>query len=811
MRIAARHILTTLSLWGPFLFYSTRAQATTPIDQKLFNSMTSFSFSGDREPLSGVVRNQKTETDIRTVIQTPAQKEVIVSVWSPRVHPFKEAPTYKTSRTCRFGEILESTIGVVDITKTHILRKTGRDLKVPHAFEWNDTTLKLTEISPPKKFPFKYESKGKVFEFIKTGSCQYFPTEMAPNEDPYRYFYKHIEIARLTHATDIIFPTTLFNFISQRKELVGVDYMFPIEDMRDLMIDLKGSTFLMPEQQGGFLFKNSQRISIKNLNLEWPHPDHDGSRASGPPVHGVYSPRANNSDLWFENLNLKRVPGWGFYFDSIHGASISNSSITQVVGDTVTAAREGAIRAINSHDIVILKNRFENLGSDGISLHGQMAVITSTPYLWKPSESSKAMLACVGMGSTWGPYSESEQIGFFDSKLDFLGEASVKRVHHFSIASKDTPSYCKGFSHCSEICYVPHPEFSARKDGFAVSLNKNSSLFLIRHNKLSVVSGKGLNIQGSNGEISDNIISDTGGPGIQLSADLANRLQGPGTFNILLRNNELRNVVTKKEYLSSTEPFFGGISIGASRTEADGRAVLVFAPLNQFITIDGFKSIVDQTGSVALQIASAKTVEVNQLLVGSAGLSRDLNSGSLSGSSAEGSVLLTRCQQIDLSGLSSPPTLDRKYARTRTIVIDSPHVTQIRIPISTRGRSGFSANTLWYTTFRGWFKDDLMKTPGEINLVLDSPGLSTFHKKPPLQAYSIMTPKVGDKESTTLGSTLPINATSNRWVSTGTLGWQSPNRIQLRPSFKAQYPNLFLSIDKATISPKKQSQLPFES
>lgn len=811
MRVTARTLTNTIMSCAIGLNVTAFSKPLTPSDQKLFNSMTQFSFSGDREPESGAIRNNKKGADLRVLIDSPAKQEVIISVWSPRVHPFKEAPTYTASRPCRFGEIIESTIGVLDITKTHILRKTGRDIKVPHAFEWSDKNLKLVEIAPPKKFPFKYESKGKVFEFVKTGSCQYFPSPIAQGENPYQYFYKHLEIARLTHATDLIFPKTTFDLITSQKSMVGIEYLLPIENLKDLMIDFGGSTFLIPDKLGGFIFKNSQRISLKNLNMEWAHPSTESSRIVGPPLHAVYGPRANNTDLWFDTLNLKRVPGWGFYFDSIRGLSISSSSISSFPGDTVRASREGAIKLLNGHDVVIFKNRFENLGGDGVSIHGQFAVVTTSPYLANPTESNKAMLACIGVGSTWSPITEGESLGFFNTQLDFQGEAKVKKVQHFSLANKNTPSYCKGFAHCSEICYVPHPEFAAQKDGFITSLNRGSSLFMVRENTITHSLGKGISIQGSNGEITHNTISETAGPGIQLSADMAKQLQGPGTFNILVRNNHLQNVVTGKDYLKSEEPFFGGISIGASRTEPDGRAVLVFAPLNQFIKIDGANSTIDQSGSVALQVSSAKSVDVNHLRIGAAGLSRDLSSGSLTGTAAEGSVLLSRCQQIDLSGLTSPPALEKKLARSRTIVIDSPHVTQVRIPISTKGRNGFSANTLWYTTFRGWFKDDVSKTPEEINLVLDSPGLSTFHKKPPLQAVSIMTPRVGDKESTVIGKSLDLSATSNRWTSSGTLGWQSPNRIQLRPSFKAHFPNLFLSFEKAMLSPKKQNPLPFES
>ena len=713
---------------------------------------------------------------------------------------------------CRYGEILESAIGIVDTTKTHILRKTGRDQKLPHAFEWSNTKFRLVEISPPQSIPFKFDYIGKVFEFLKTGSCQYQPAPLTANENPLVYFQKHLEIAKKVNATDILFPKTTFDLISGNKTAIGIEYALSVSDHKDLAIDFNGSSFLIPSDRGGFVFENTQRLSIKNLFIEWAKPGKENTPYySGPTLHGFYSPRKDNSDLWFENITLKRVPGWGFYFDSIRGAFIANSNISAFSGESLPATREGAVKAINSQDIIVRNNTFKNLGGDGISLHGQFAVVATSPYLSNPTPTKSPRLSCVGMGSSWSPFAEEEPLGFFNEKMDFQGETSIKKITHFSFSDPKLPPYCKGFAHCSEICFTPQLDLTPVKAGFAASLKNNSSLFLITDNKLSEIAGRAITIQGSNGEISENIVNNSGGPGIQLSADLAHQLQGPGAFNILLKNNQLRHVVSATHYLQAEEPYFGGISIGATQKESDGRTVLIKAPLIQHILIEGPNSLVEDSGSVALLISSAKSIEVRDLTIGSAGLSRNLSSGSLSGSTAEGSILLTHCQQIDLAGLTTPPLIEKRYARSRTIVIDSQNVLQLRIPLSIRGKNGKSANTLWYTTFRSWFKDDVSKTPSEVNLILESPGLSTFHNKPPLEAFSIITPKVGDKESTQLGKPLPLNSTANRWISTGTLSWQSPNRIQLRPTFKNNYPNLFLSIGSANLTPKKQAPLPFES
>lgn len=196
------------------LFWASTALGRPPED-KLYKSLSQLSVTEPREPSQGAIRSAPKQTDIRTVFQGPDGREGIITIWSPRVHPFKAPPSYVRTRPCLFGEYFETTIGLADITKTHLLRQSGRDQKYPHAFEWSDTRLASTPIDSPPKAPQEKEFIGKVFEFEKTGRCNYHPIDKKETENAKIYFYKHLEIAKRANATDIIFPKTLFNLISQ--------------------------------------------------------------------------------------------------------------------------------------------------------------------------------------------------------------------------------------------------------------------------------------------------------------------------------------------------------------------------------------------------------------------------------------------------------------------------------------------------------------------------------------------------------------------------------------------------------------------
>ncbi|MFM8313184.1 MAG: right-handed parallel beta-helix repeat-containing protein [Deltaproteobacteria bacterium] len=791
---------------------TTTAMSISP-EAKLYQSLSQLSVSAEKEPSMGAIRSDKNQTDIRSVFQGPDGKETVVNIWSPRVHPFKEPPSYAKIRPCLFGEYFETTIGVRDITKSHILRQSGREQKYPNAFEWNDKELSLNPLTPPTSPPQEVEFLGKVFEFEKTGACNYHPREKLESEDARIYFFKHLEIARKANATDIIFPKTTFSFINSRAvQHLSFDYELPINSLSDMRLEFNGSTFLFPPNHGGVIFHKSQRVVFSGAILEWAKPGTDKNpEYSGPIVHGIYSPRDNNSDLWFENMTLRRVPGWGFYFDSTRGVLISDSKISSVSGDNIPATREGAIHGNNVQNIIIRNNVFSNLGKNAIDLHGQYALVTTPVFSPKNASLESGFSNCVGMGSYWRPYSAGETLAFFNSKMDFQGEIKLRTVETFSSADPSMPEYCKGFSHCSRVCFGAHPEFKPEQFGFTTSVSQNSALFIIHGNTLSQIQGRGIQIQGSNGVISENIISQSEGPGIELGANLAEQMQGPGAFNILLKNNELQRVAIGQNFLSPSEPLFGGIALGALRKELDGRKTFLKTPLVQNIRIEGTRSSVEDAGSVALQIASSHNIDVRSLSVGAAGIMRNLSSGSLAGGPAEGSVLLTYCSKVDLAGLTTPPLLDNSDSRNRTIVIDGQHVAHLRVPLITKSVFKKTAHTRWNLTFRSYFKENLTLKQEAIEFVLESPALSTYLKNPPVAAFTILTPKVGDKEIPQLGRVVPLNTTSTRWTLSMDHSLQSPNRIQLRPTLKKSPYDLFLSFDSILMTPKKTAPMPFES
>ena len=93
MRGFAHYSVSIITAFGVWLStYGYLSLATSP-EEKLFDSISQLTVTGDREPSTGAIRTVKSETDIRKLIEAPDQREVIISIWSPRVHPFKEPPT----------------------------------------------------------------------------------------------------------------------------------------------------------------------------------------------------------------------------------------------------------------------------------------------------------------------------------------------------------------------------------------------------------------------------------------------------------------------------------------------------------------------------------------------------------------------------------------------------------------------------------------------------------------------------------------------------------------------------------------------
>ncbi|MSP18395.1 MAG: hypothetical protein EXR74_02370 [Bdellovibrionales bacterium] len=792
------------------LFYCASSFPITPAKQ-LYEDITKTVLGESREPSMGAIRGNKDETDIRTLFQSTDGRELIVKVWSPRVHPFKKAPAYTIERECLPGEYFESTVGIRDLNRSLILQKLEIGGKISHVFQWNSKTKELIPGTAPLEAPQQWTSIGRIVDNKFSGGCVYEPSSLNPNEDSETYLLKQIEIAKNTNVTDIIFPKTVFDFISGQPVNIQGDYSVTLSQLKDISLDFNNSAFLLRPNTGGLKFTNSQRVAIKNLTLDWAKPKSLApDQYTGMVVHGIFAVSEGNSDLWFDNINFRRVPGWAFYFDTLRGGLISNCNIGSYPSDHIESARKGGVKAFNTQDLIIRQNSFSHLGDDAISLHGQFAVVNSDVFPLKTTKPQEEPLSCVGLGSSLGPIIQNDNLGFFSETMGYQGALKVRSTEKFSPLDEKIPDYCKGFANCSRVCFVPITKFTPIKGGVATSLTQLPSLFIIHGNNISKIKGRGIVVQGSNGILSENIVSDTEGAGIQLTADLGNQSSGPGAFNILLKNNRLQSVATNAEYLRDIDSGFGGISLVASRKDRDGRSILISAPLIQHIRIEGAQSSIENAGSVALQISSAENIEVKSLLIGNSGLIRNLSSGSLSGSQAEGSVLLTRCQDIDLSGLSSPALMKSDEARNRTLVIDAQYVNKITIPLTTKGLPNETANTIWFTTFRNWFKEDPTKPKRDLIFSINAPSLSLFKSRPPIEVFHVIGGKIGDKEKVNLGAAIPITISSSLWTSKTPMSWQSPDRVQLRPTLKNNYPNLFLFIESIQLQPEKISPFPQE-
>jgi hypothetical protein len=780
-----------------------------PTELSFYDLITRVEPATSRLSQGGSERSGNNYSDTRILASGADGKQFTVSVFAGRIHPFKPPPTHTTTRPCLFGEYFETTVGLWDFSKTHLLRKIGREAQFSHAYEWDDSTLKMAEISSPEQIPQKYEFIGKVFEYMKAGNCQYQPRPLAEHEDPRIYLLKQIEIAKTVNATDIVFSKTTFDLTSQSAKSFQGAYLLPLSKLSDLKIDFSGSTLLLPPDLGGFAIEQSQRVAVVGLNLEWRTQGEQAHSTETTAHHGFYARSSDNSDLWFESIHMAGVPGWGFYFDGLKGGLIANSKIGPNQ-EGQFGAKDGAIHAINSRDLIIKNNSFSHLGGDGISVHGQMALISPAPIALPMTDEEKDSLKCVGLSSHWNGFSEKETLAFFDSKMQLVGRGQIQKAVSLEKTSGNLPTQCKGFSFCTQVCFAATTDMSSLKPVFATSLNSFPSLFMIHGNTLTDVSGRGILVQGSNGTLSENSLLRIGGTGLAMIADLAHELQGPGAYNITLRNNQLNFIATRGES-NPEEALLGGITLAALRPESGSKVSFFRTPLIRHLLIDGKNSQVDNSGSIALQISSASEVEVKQLSIGSSGSSRVISSANFTGTTAEGSVLLTRCDNIDVSGLSSPDMGNYLNARHRTIVVDSQYVSQIRLPLSTRGVPGQFANTQWYITFRSWFKEAGAKSILPVSILFSSPRLSNYSSAPPIEIFSILQAKVGDKTPAVVGESFELKTTSSRWTANADLGWQSPYRVQLRPKIKNNYQDLFISFDKVELTPQKKMPLPFES
>lgn len=181
-------------------------------------------------------------------------------------------------------------------------------------------------------------------------------------------------------------------------------------------------------------------MAIKDLNLEWAKPTGGvPDQYTGMVVHGIFAVNDGNSDLWFEKINFRRVPGWGFYFDTLRGGLISNCKIGSFFSDNIKSSRKGGVQAFNTQDLIIRENSFSHLGDDAISLHGQFAVVNSDLFPLKTTKPQDEPLSCVGLGSNWGPIIQNDSLGFFSETMGYQGTLKIKSTEKFSALDEKIP------------------------------------------------------------------------------------------------------------------------------------------------------------------------------------------------------------------------------------------------------------------------------------------------------------------------------------------------------------------------------------
>jgi hypothetical protein len=184
----------------------------------------------------------------------------------------------------------------------------------------------------------------------------------------------------------------------------------------------------------------------------------------------------------------------------------------------LSTSADGVHIADSSGDIIIENSTFAYQGDDGINIHGAFGNFDREPdqsIHWK-----------AGGESTWAPYGwvpNTDIIGFFGSKVDFLGTTTLTSLSHPKIRLS--------------INLKKNAPPSATE---LVDLSRAGARFVLRNNQFLFSRPRGILLETSLGMVENNSFIGQTGHGIVVGVWPGG--EGPGVQNVIFRGNHFNNV-----------------------------------------------------------------------------------------------------------------------------------------------------------------------------------------------------------------------------------------------------------------------------
>lgn len=243
--------------------------------------------------------------------------------------------------------------------------------------------------------------------------------------------------------------------------------------------------------------------------------------ASAIKVDGHRTPN-QTEDITIANVNFHSGPGMGVSVTGLkRGIAIVGSSFVPGPGGKNPGGIEwdGIHVHLGGGDILISNNRFSVLGDDAVNLSNPIHSIRAVDH----------GLATVVLGVSSRFITKGDKLAFFDEDGKYLGVSSVtalpldKGNSDFAVQVDKLPTEVTKTSFVRDIALI-------------------TSRYKVSNSLVENINGHGVLAQIPNGLIQQNVIRNIPRNAIRLLSDIGNWNEGVGSFNVVVRDNTLKNI-----------------------------------------------------------------------------------------------------------------------------------------------------------------------------------------------------------------------------------------------------------------------------
>ena len=373
-----------------------------------------------------------------------------------------------------------------------------------------------------------------------------------------------------------------------------------------------------------------------------------------------------NEDLAFEDITIYQCPGHGFVgYGCERGIRISRNRIQRrrEKNYLVSATADGVHFGTMKGDLIVEDCDFSHHGDDSVNIHGTWMTVVSK------LDARTLRLTC--NWNDWHARLDAGDLIKFCEQRHSADIGAPRRILSVEVEHPDL-SHGQGTLQETHGRHKLTNVYTVVLDGDApaelqpgdliANVTRACSRFVIRNNYFHDHRARGMILQCTDGLVENNHIKNTMGSGFHLTSNLTFWKEGYGAQRVILRGNLIEGCNFAMWERGPIGRHMAAVTVAVETPQGLGEE-----PLHCDLLIEG--NTVRNTPGLAFQISSAKNVVLRENRIEDSNLEPFQGTGSAIGDSADGSIMVTKSTNVEITG--NRLRNHRKTYATRIYLTDS--------------------------------------------------------------------------------------------------------------------------------------------